>query len=91
MFRIRRWVGSSGPAYTPTQGTIQESIMSTHFTICPEPGCQAAASIEREEMWPSTDGGVIMAKVIGVCGHWFLMPAWQLDLGHALEGLRRAG
>jgi hypothetical protein len=23
----------------------------------------------------------MMAKVVGTCGHWFLMPAWKLDLG----------
>ena len=65
--------------------------MSTQFTICPEIGCQAAASIESEEIWPSTDGAVIMAKVVGACDHWFFMPACELDLGHMIDGLRLAG
>lgn len=50
-------------------------------TKCPEPACDAPAEIVEEHMLPSTTGGMIMAKVIGLCGHWFMMPAWQLDLG----------
>lgn len=55
--------------------------MSVNLTICPDPGCTAQAEIVDEQLWPSTGGGVFMAKVIGVCGHWFLMPAWQVELG----------
>lgn len=55
--------------------------MEFKFTSCPEDGCNAHSEVVEEEMWPSTNGGMIMAKVIGVCGHWFLMPAWKLNLG----------
>lgn len=55
--------------------------MAINLIMCPEAGCHAQAEIVAEELWPSTSGGVFMAKVIGACGHWFLMPAWQLELG----------
>lgn len=54
--------------------------MNMKLTQCPEEGCDAHSEVVDEQMWPSTHGGVIMAKVIGVCGHVFVMPAWQLDL-----------
>jgi hypothetical protein len=62
--------------------------MDVKITGCPETGCSAPAEVVEEELWPSTNGGVLMAKVVGSCGHWFLMPAWQLDLGSvfAIDG-----
>jgi len=60
--------------------------MAVEFITCPETGCCEAAEIVEEQLWPSTSGGVFMAKVVGVCGHCFLMPAWGLQLGdHAGE------
>ncbi len=47
---------------------------------CPEQDCTAPAEVIDEEMWPSTQGGMMMGRVEGTCGHRFLMPAWQLDL-----------
>jgi hypothetical protein len=55
--------------------------MDIRLIGCPEEGCGLPAEVVHEEMWPSTDGGLMMAKVVGTCGHWFLMPAWKLDLG----------
>jgi hypothetical protein len=54
--------------------------MAFEIITCPENGCSEQAEIVDEQLWPSTSGGVFMAKVVGVCGHWFLMPAWQLEL-----------
>jgi hypothetical protein len=54
--------------------------MGFELITCPEAGCTEQAEIVHEELWPSTSGGVFMAKVVGVCGHWFLMPAWQSEL-----------
>lgn len=62
--------------------------MSTYFTYCPSPGCEAAATVERHDLWPSTDGEVLMAKVIGVCGHWFNLPASALDLSPVVDWFR---
>jgi hypothetical protein len=60
--------------------------MAINFILCPDPGCDSQAEVVSEDLWPSTTGGVFMAKVVGVCGHWFLMPAWQLELTeHASE------
>lgn len=64
--------------------------MTTNFTTCPEPNCITPAAIEGEEMWPSTSGGMMMAKVVGACGHWFMMPAWQLDLAEVVAEFRLA-
>jgi hypothetical protein len=47
---------------------------------CPERDCSAPAEVIDEEIWPSTQGGLMMARVEGTCGHRFLMPAWQLEL-----------
>jgi hypothetical protein len=53
---------------------------------CPAPGCNEQAEIVEEHLWPSTSGGVFMAKVVGVCRHWFLMPARRLQLSdHGAE------
>ena len=54
--------------------------MAINLTICPETDCTQPAEILEEQLWPSTSGGVFMAKVVGSCGHWFLMPAWQVEL-----------
>ncbi len=55
--------------------------MDAKFIACPEAGCDRPAEVVQEDMWPSTQGGLVMAKVVGACGHNFLMPAWKLDLG----------
>lgn len=55
--------------------------MDAKFIECPENGCGSPAEVVDEELWPSTGGGLMMAKVAGVCGHNFLMPAWKLDIG----------
>ena len=66
---------------TRTAHRVGRTDMAIDLIMCPEPGCHGQAEIVDEEMWPSTSGGVFMAKVVGACGHWFLMPAWQLQLG----------
>lgn len=52
--------------------------MELKLTVCPESECDAPAEAISEDLWPSTDGGIVMAKVVGCCGHWFLMPADRL-------------
>jgi hypothetical protein len=60
--------------------TSWRSEMDMKLTECPERGCTAPAEVIEEDLWPSTQGGLMMAKVEGSCGHRFLMPAWKLDL-----------
>ncbi len=55
--------------------------MTGKYIGCPESGCASPSEVVDEELWPSTGGGVMMARVVGVCGHNFLMPAWKLDVG----------
>lgn len=69
--------------------------MELKLTVCPESGCDAPADVVSEDLWPSTDGGIVMAKVVGSCGHWFLMPynrlAFQALAGVDGVGDRRSG
>jgi len=54
--------------------------------LCPEPGCAFEASIIHEDTWPSTDGAVVMAKVMCPAGHWFNMPWRDLPVALLTEG-----
>ena len=65
--------------------------MSLRYVGCPEPGCDAPSAVIDEEMWSSTTGGLVMAKVMGSCGHGFLMPAWKLDLANVVVVDDRSG
>ena len=51
--------------------------MAITITSCPEHGCGAPAEVIDQLEFASTDGDVVMARVIGACGHRFVMPlAW---------------
>jgi hypothetical protein len=69
--------------------TMNSTLIGT-ITCCPERGCHAPAEVVDSQTWASTDGGLVMVKVIGVCGHWFLMPAEQLELVEGQTAQRRA-
>ncbi len=58
--------------------------MSGRFIGCPEIGCSSPAEIVSEELWPSTDGGMVMARIFGACGHNFLLPAEKLEVHELL-------
>jgi hypothetical protein len=57
-----------------------ETTMSAQFMKCPGPGCDRPASLDGADLWPSTNGPILMVKVFGACGHWFKLPASKLDL-----------
>ena len=51
--------------------------MAITITSCPEHGCGAPAELIDHVAMTSTDGEVVMVRVVGVCGHRFVMPhAW---------------
>jgi hypothetical protein len=48
--------------------------MAITITSCPELGCDAPAELIDEVAMTSTDGEVVMVRVVGACGHRFVMP-----------------
>ena len=51
--------------------------MAITITSCPEHGCGTPAEVIEQLELASTDRDVVMARVIGACGHRFVMPlAW---------------
>jgi hypothetical protein len=53
--------------------------MAITITSCPEHGCGAPAELIDEVAMTATDGEVIMVRVVGACGHRFVMPrSWLM-------------
>jgi hypothetical protein len=48
--------------------------MTIVVTSCPQAGCDAPAELIDEVVMTSTDGEVVMVRVVGSCGHRFVMP-----------------